>query len=232
MTGPCFILFVGCFASLAPISLPAQFSERREQMVRTQIADRGIRDTLVLKAMRLVERHAFVPQEYLREAYEDHPVPISYGQTISQPYIVALMTELLKLRPSHKVLEVGTGSGYQAAILAEIVDSVFTVEIVQPLAESSADRLKRLGYRKTLVKHADGYFGWETYAPFDAIIVTAAAEHIPPPLLQQLKEGGKMIIPVGHPFFVQDLVLVEKKGGDVTTRSIAPVRFVPLTRIK
>lgn len=199
-------------------------------MVEEQIADRGIKDGRVLQAMRKVPRHEFVPRERISDAYGDHPLPIGYGQTISQPYIVALMTELVRPQQHDKMLEVGAGSGYQAAVLAEIIDSVFTVEIVQPLASSADTRLKRLGYKNIWVKHADGYYGWPEHAPFDAIVVTAAAEHIPPPLIQQLKEGGRMIIPVGHPFFVQNLVLVEKKGGKITTRNIAPVRFVPLTR--
>lgn len=213
-------------------SVSQDYASQRERMVRAQIANRGIQDSLVLRAMMRVERHKFVPEDELDEAYGDHPVPIGYGQTISQPYIVALMTELLRLQKNHKVFEVGTGSGYQAAILAEIVDSVYTVEIVKPLAESASTRLKQLGYRGINVRHSDGYFGRPEQAPFDAIVVTAAAEHVPPPLIQQLKEGGRMVIPVGHPFFVQQLVLVEKRGGRITTRDIAPVRFVPLTRIE
>ncbi|HAL55979.1 MAG TPA: protein-L-isoaspartate O-methyltransferase [Bacteroidetes bacterium] len=199
-------------------------------MVRTQIQERDIADVTVLRAMQRVQRHEFVPPDLVPEAYEDRPLPIGYGQTISQPYIVALMTELLALKKHHKVLEIGTGSGYQAAVLAEIVDSVFTIEIVQALAGSAEQRLKRLGYDGINVRWADGYDGWQEHAPFDAVIVTAAAEHIPPPLLRQLKEGGRMVIPVGHPFFVQNLILVEKRAGKITTRTIAPVRFVPLTR--
>lgn len=208
------------------------FRQRRSTMVEEQIAERGIRDPLVLEAMRRVERHRFVPERYIGDAYEDSPLPIGYGQTISQPYIVALMTELLNLDRSDRVLEVGTGSGYQAAVLGEILDSVFTVEIIEELARSTADLLADLEYGNVHVLHADGYNGWIDHAPFDAIIVTAAAEHIPPPLIQQLKEGGRMVIPVGHPFFVQNLVLVEKQSGEVKTRNIAPVRFVPLTRMK
>lgn len=207
-----------------------EFEQRRITMVREQIQEQGIMDSAVLQSMRRVPRHQFVPSEILREAYMDRPLPIGYGQTISQPYIVALMTELLALKKSHRVLEIGTGSGYQAAVLAEIVDSVWTIEIVQPLAKSAEERLLRLGYGKVRVRWADGYYGWPERAPFDAIIVTAAAEHVPPPLVQQLRDGGRMVIPVGHPFFVQNLVLVEKRGGKITTRSIAPVRFVPLTR--
>jgi protein-L-isoaspartate(D-aspartate) O-methyltransferase len=207
-----------------------EFEERRLRMVQTQIAERDISDLAVLQAMRRAARHQFVPPDLVREAYEDRPLPIGYGQTISQPYIVALMTELLALKKGHKVLEIGTGSGYQAAVLAEIVDSVWTIEIVQPLAKSAEERLWRLGYGKVQVRWADGYYGWPEHAPFDAIIVTAAAEHIPPPLIQQLRDGGRMVIPIGHPFFVQNLVVVEKRAGKITTRSIAPVRFVPLTR--
>ena len=181
--------------------------------------------------MRSVPRHLFVPEDRRRQAYEDHPLPIGYGQTISQPYIVAYMTELIEPRASHRVLEIGTGSGYQAAVLAEIVDSVYTIEIVPELAESAAERLDRLGYDNVRVRQADGYFGWEEHAPFDAIVVTAAAEHIPPPLVAQLKDGGRMVIPVGSPFRTQTLMLVEKgRRGRVTTKSLAPVRFVPFRR--
>jgi protein-L-isoaspartate(D-aspartate) O-methyltransferase len=201
-------------------------------MVETQIRQRDVSDRDVLRAMQKVPRHEFVPEERRDQAYEDHPLPISYGQTISQPYIVAIMTELAEVRKGHRVLEIGTGSGYQAAILAEITDSVFTIEIVQELAYSAAARLKRLGYDKIKVRWADGYYGWSEKDVFDAIIVTAAAEHIPPPLIKQLKDGGKMIIPVGHQFFVQNLVLVEKRAGKITTRNLLPVRFVPLTRMK
>ena len=204
--------------------------EQRDRMVRTQIERRGIEDENVLRAMRTVPRHRFVPARYRQHAYEDRPLPIGYGQTISQPYIVAYMTELLQPQPGHRVLEVGTGSGYQAAILAEIVDSVYSVEIVPELADTVAHRLARLGYDKVTVKNADGYYGWKEHGPFDAIIVTAATEHVPPPLIEQLEEGGRMILPVGSPFFTQTLMLVEKTGGEITTRSLIPVRFVPFTR--
>jgi protein-L-isoaspartate(D-aspartate) O-methyltransferase len=205
-------------------------------MVKEQIAERGVKDSATLRAMEAVARHEFVPESYRNYAYEDGPLPIGYGQTISQPYIVALMTELANLSRDQrglskgkKALEIGTGSGYQAAVLAEIIDSVYTIEIVKELGESARERLTRLGYQKVNTKIGDGYFGWEEHAPFDAIIVTAAAEHIPPPLINQLKEGGRMVIPVGHPYFTQNLVLVEKKDGKVTSRDIIPVRFVPLT---
>lgn len=213
------------------------FSQDRHQklrydMVKYQIEDRGVKDKLVLEAMRKVKRHEFVPGKHLDDAYKDHPLPIGYGQTISQPYIVALMTELADVRPGEKVLEIGTGSGYQAAVLAEITDSVFTIEIVKELGESAKARNAKLGYKNTEVKIADGYYGWKEFAPFDAIIVTAAAEHIPPPLIEQLKDGGKMVIPVGHPYQVQNLMLVEKINGKIKSKNIIPVRFVPFTRGK
>lgn len=204
---------------------------RRQQMVTDQIAARGIRDQRVLTALRAVPRHEFVPDRLRASAYADGPLPIGFGQTISQPYIVALMTELLQLPPDAKVLEVGTGSGYQAAVLAELTDHVFTTEIIEPLATQAAERLKRLGYGNVQVRHADGFHGWKEHAPFDAIIVTAAADLVPPPLLDQLKPDGRMAIPVGGPFQQQWLVLVEKnQQGELRTRTIAAVAFVPLTR--
>jgi protein-L-isoaspartate(D-aspartate) O-methyltransferase len=199
-------------------------------MVREQIMKRGIEDQAVLGAMLALPRHLFVPEAHRDRAYGDHPLPIGHGQTISQPYIVAFMTELLELEPADHVLEVGTGTGYQAAVAALLVDSVFSVEIVPELAAEAADRLERLGYRDVEVRNADGYYGWEEHAPFDAIFVTAAAGHVPPPLVQQLAPGGRMAIPVGGPFQLQNLVLVEKAAdGTVTTRSVLPVQFVPLT---
>jgi protein-L-isoaspartate(D-aspartate) O-methyltransferase len=180
--------------------------------------------------MKKVSRHKFVPPNLLDRAYDDGPLPIGYGQTISQPYIVAYMTSVIDPKPDNIVLEIGTGSGYQAAVLAEIIDSVFTIEIVTELYRSSEKILKELGYKNVLCKNADGYYGWKKYAPFDAIIVTAAAEYIPPPLIEQLKDGGKMIIPVGSPFLNQTLILVEKNGVEITTTSLLPVRFVPFTR--
>jgi protein-L-isoaspartate(D-aspartate) O-methyltransferase len=167
-----------------------------------------------------------------RQAYTDGPLPIGYGQTISQPYIVAYMTEILQIQPQHKVLEIGTGSGYQAAVLAELTDRVHTIEIIPELAESVEKRLKKIGLSSVKVRQGDGYYGWPDAAPFDAIMVTAAAEFIPPPLLRQLREGGRMIIPVGSPFYVQHLMLVEKKRGEIITRSMMPVRFVPFRRSK
>jgi protein-L-isoaspartate(D-aspartate) O-methyltransferase len=212
-----------------PFVRQEKFSKLREEMVTDQIANRDVRDTKVLEAMRKVPRHLFVPENYVDAAYDDGPLPIGYGQTISQPYIVALMTELAGVSRSSRVLEVGTGSGYQAAVLAEIVDKVHTIEVIKELGDAARERLKTLGYANIEVRIGDGYYGWEEYAPFDAIIVTAAAEHVPPPLIRQLKEGGKIIIPIGHAFWVQDLVVVAKKGDRVTTKNIIPVRFVPLT---
>lgn len=206
------------------------FEKARISMVNGQIKSRGIKDENTLKAFLNVERHKFVPDRLINSSYSDRPLPIGYGQTISQPYIVAYMTEIIQPKPSDKVLEIGTGSGYQAAILAEIIEHVYTIEIVPQLAVSAEYLLKELGYKNISVKQGDGYFGWEEHAPFDAIVVTAAAEHIPPPLIEQLKDGGKMIIPVGSPFLTQHLMLVEKENGKIKTKSMMPVRFVPFTR--
>jgi len=206
-----------------------KYRVRREKMVQEQLIERGIRDEEVLKVLRNVPRHLFVSEELWEEAYEDRPLPIGQGQTISQPYIVGLMTELLEVRPDEVVLEVGTGSGYQAAILSELAARVYTIEIFRELGEKARDRLKRLGYDKVEVKIGDGYYGWEDHAPFDAIIVTAAINHIPPPLIQQLKPGGRMAIPVGNPFQTQNLMLVRKReNGDITIKNVLPVMFVPL----
>jgi protein-L-isoaspartate(D-aspartate) O-methyltransferase len=191
----------------------------------------GRPDPAVMRAMGAVRRHLFVPGLYINRAYDNRPLPIGHGQTISQPYIVALMSNLLALKPGSRALEVGTGSGYQAAVLAEMGMQVYSVEIIRPLAQSARDRMKTEGYDRVEINIGDGYFGWEEHAPFDGIIVTAAADHIPPPLLGQLKKGGRLVIPVGGPFSVQQLVLASKDAkGDVTTRQILPVRFVPLTR--
>ncbi|HEC23890.1 MAG TPA: protein-L-isoaspartate(D-aspartate) O-methyltransferase [Chloroflexi bacterium] len=209
---------------------PDPFADERQRMVDFTIVARGIKDPAVLQAMLDVPRHLFVPPEYIDQAYEDHPLPIGYGQTISQPYIVALMTESLELEPDDVVLEVGTGSGYQAAVLAEIVDQVYTIEIIGALAEQAAARLEELGYDNVEVRHADGYYGWEEHAPFDAIIVTAAPDHVPPPLRAQLADGGRMVIPVGPVGGYQELWLIERHGDEFTTTSLGGVRFVPLTR--
>jgi len=209
----------------------ADLSANYDPMVREQIESRGITNARVLAAMSKVPRHEFVPEHLADAAYEDHPLPIGYSQTISQPYIVALMTELLKLQPGAKVLEVGTGSGYQAAILAEVGAEVYSIEILEPLARTSAELLRRLGYENVQVKQGDGYLGWSQHAPYDAIVVTAAADHVPPPLVEQLKPGGRLVIPVGDGQDQQSLLLVEKStDGGVTTRDVAPVMFVPLTR--
>ena len=210
--------------------LVISFESKRNDMVNKQIEGREVTDSATLNSMRKVERHLFVPKDQVNFAYDDRPLPIGYGQTISQPYIVGYMTELIKLKKSYKVLEIGTGSGYQAAVLAEIIDSVFTIEIIPELGSSAKERLEQLGYMNVKVKIGDGYYGIEENAPFDAIIVTAASEYIPPPLLEQLKDGGRMIIPIGSPFMVQMLMLVEKKGNEITTENMLPVRFVPFRR--
>jgi protein-L-isoaspartate(D-aspartate) O-methyltransferase len=225
-------LFVCASILLFSLSAPAgdDYQSEREAMVRTQIAERGIKDRATLQAMRAVPRHLFVPPYLAGNAYEDRPLPIGYGQTISQPYIVAYMTELIRPQAGHKVLEIGAGSGYQAAVLAEIVKQVYTIEIVPELGNAVRERLKQQKYRNVAVRVADGYDGWPEQAPFDAIVVTAAADYIPPPLIRQLKDGGRMVIPVGSPFLVQTLMLVEKDKGGVKTTSLLPVRFVPFRR--
>lgn len=220
------------FILIIPAYLPAadRFQEQRQTMVSRDIKGRGIRDTQVLAAMAKIPRHLLVGERYRNDAYSDHPLPIGEGQTISQPYVVALMTEALKLGRGDRVLEIGTGSGYQAAVLAEIVKEVRSIEIRQGLARSAAARLKELGYANVTVKYADGYFGWEEHAPYDAIIITAAANHIPPPLIKQLKEGGRLILPLGSTVFYQTLTLVTKlKGGELDVRQLDPVTFVPMT---
>ncbi len=205
------------------------FFPYREYMVRTHIRPRGISDPQVLNAMLNVPRHKFVPRDYQEQSYADRPLPIGYGQTISQPYIVALMTQLLELEEGDKVLEVGTGSGYQAAVLAEIVDEVYTVEIIPELAAAAAERLKRLGYTQVQAANRDGYYGWEEYAPFDAIIVTCAPDHVPQPLLQQLKDGGRLVIPVGFPGAYQTLWQITRQGDQFLSKNWGGVTFVPLT---
>lgn len=201
----------------------------REDMVASQVEARDVSDERVLAAMRRVPRHEFVPDAAKSRAYADMPLAIGHGQTISQPYIVGFMTEMLNLEPGARVLEVGTGSAYQAAILGDIVREVVSIEIIEPLARSAAERLDRLGYRNITVLHGDGYYGYEQAAPFDAIIVTAAASHVPPPLVKQLKPGGRIAIPVGRGW-TQNLLLVEKdEHGETSTRNLMAVRFVPLT---
>jgi protein-L-isoaspartate(D-aspartate) O-methyltransferase len=203
----------------------------RAQMVERQIAARDVRDGRVLAAMRAVPRHLFVAPEQAPRAYEDRPLSIGHGQTISQPYIVALMTELVRPTPTDRALEVGTGSGYQAAVLAQLVSHVYTIEIVPALARESEARLKNLGCKNVTVRAGDGYGGWPEHAPFDVIVVTAAPDRVPEPLLQQLKPGGRLAVPVGTPFSIQELQLIEKEAsGKLRTTRVAPVQFVPLQR--
>ena len=215
------------------------YSRQREQMVRVIEADvsatsvylsKEVLDSRVMRALNTVPRHALVPASQRQYAYLNRPLAIGYGQTISQPYVVAIMTDLLNPRPEHKILEIGTGSGYQAAILSQLVRKVYTIEIIEALGKRARKDLGKLGYNNIQVQIGDGYYGWEQHAPFDGIVVTAAASHIPPPLIQQLKSGGRMIIPVGSRFLTQQLLLVTKNDeGKVTTQQILPVRFVPLT---
>ena len=206
------------------------FQEQRRTMVVRDIQGRGVQDRQVIAAMGKVPRHLLVDERQRQDAYADHPLPIGEGQTISQPYVVALMTEALKLKPTDRVLEIGTGSGYQAAVLAEIVKEVYSIEIRKTLAERATARLKELGYTPVRVRYGDGYFGWEEHAPFDAIIITAAVNHIPPPLIRQLKAGGRMILPLGSTVFYQTLTLVTKgRGGELDVRQLDPVAFVPMT---
>ncbi|MFB0527687.1 MAG: protein-L-isoaspartate(D-aspartate) O-methyltransferase [bacterium] len=224
----CLTILNGCRKKEAGVNYK-NLEKERKAMVVEQIEERGIRDKRVLEAMDKVPRHEFVPEKYRAFAYEDSPLPIGEGQTISQPYIVALMTECLNLEGDEKVLEVGTGSGYQAAILSELSKEVYTIEILEPLAERAEELLQKLGYRNVKVKCGDGYLGWEEYAPFDGIVVTCAPDHIPQPLIDQLAEDGRMVIPLGDVHFLQVLKLIEKKEGKVTVRNVTPVRFVPMT---
>jgi protein-L-isoaspartate(D-aspartate) O-methyltransferase len=205
----------------------SRFARARESMVATQIEARGVRDEKTLAAMRAVRRHEFVPAAAAQQAYEDYPLPIGHGQTISQPYIVGFMTEALGLRGGERVLEVGTGSGYQAAVLSRIASQVYSIEIVAPLAAESAERLGRLGYANVHVRAGDGYLGWPEEAPFDAIIVTAAAPYVPEPLKRQLRDGGRLILPLGDD--VQELVVLTRRGESFVERRVLPVRFVPMT---
>jgi protein-L-isoaspartate(D-aspartate) O-methyltransferase len=228
------LILIFFFAMMWENSFPQndRFIDARNEMVQTQILERGISNSKVLRAMRKVPRHLFVPAEYQNDAYGDYPLPIGYGQTISQPYIVAYMTEAVLPDKKKKVLEIGTGSGYQAAVLAEIADTVYTIEIVNELAAESSARLKKLGYNNIVVKAGDGYYGWSEHSPFDIIIVTAAAEEIPQPLIDQLAENGRLVIPVGKSFDLQDLILLVKKNGKLEKKRLAPVRFVPFRRSK
>ncbi len=215
---------LACAAEPSDAEAPAR---QRERMVAQQIESRGVKDSRTLAAMRKVPRHLFVAPASAAEAYDDHPLPIGHGQTISQPYIVAFMTEALRLRGGETVLEVGTGSGYQAAVLAEIAARVYTIEIVEALATEASERLARLGYATVTVRAGDGYLGWPEIAPFDAIMVTAAAPKVPEPLKQQLKDGGRLILPIGEEF--QELVVLTRRGSDFVEERVLPVRFVPMT---
>jgi len=219
------LLAVGCDGLQPPV---VDLSRQRERMVKEQLMPRGIHEERVLAAMAKVPREEFVP-EYLRAAsYADQPLPIGYDQTISQPFIVAFMTEQLRPQRADRVLEIGTGSGYQAAILGELVAEVYSIEIIEPLARTAEATLQRLGYKNVHVKVGDGYKGWPEHAPFDIVIVTCAPDHVPPALADQLKEGGRMIIPVGGPGD-QELYLLEKEHGTLRRRAVSPVRFVPMT---
>jgi protein-L-isoaspartate(D-aspartate) O-methyltransferase len=215
----------GCGQKPAPV---VDLASERQHMVQEQLMPRGIHEERVLAAMAKVPREEFVPREARFAAYTDQPLPIGYGQTISQPFVVAFMTEQLQLKRNDRVLEIGTGSGYQAAILAELAAEVYTIEIIEPLAKKAEATLKRLGYKNVHVKAGDGYKGWPENAPFDAVIVTCAPDHVPQPLVDQMKEGGRMIIPVGG-LGEQELYLLEKKNGQLEKRAVLPVRFVPMT---
>ena len=208
---------------------PSHFIQARQRMVATQIAGRGIRDPAVLAAMAEVPRHLFIPTNLRKNAYADHPVPIGEGQTISQPYIVALMTEILGVSAQQRILEIGTGSGYQAAVLAKLAGQVYSLEIKPGLHRRATELLEALKFDNIRTRRADGYFGWPQAAPFDGIMITAAVDHIPPPLLLQLKDGGKLVLPLGSPFGVQNLVRVTRQGQDHTVEQICGVLFVPMT---
>ena len=233
------MLYAASTSSGAPVPGVDPYATARRAMLEEIAADvrltsealnKQALDPRVLEAMATVPRHELVPDEQRGVAYENRPLPIGHGQTISQPYIVAIMTDLLKFEPGQRALEIGTGSGYQAAILSKLGGEVYTIEIIEELGEQARRNLEQLGYKNIEVRIGDGYYGWKEHAPFDAIVVTAAASHIPPPLIKQLKNGGRMVIPVGSRFMVQQLLLVEKDAaGKVTTRQILPVRFVPLT---
>ncbi|CAB1057437.1 Protein-L-isoaspartate O-methyltransferase (EC [Olavius sp. associated proteobacterium Delta 1] len=232
------ILLFLCLLIFLPASLVAdvvpdspKYKAAREKLVEFDIKGRGISDPQVLAAMRSVLRHCFVPKRILSSAYADTALPIGAGQTISQPYVVALMTASLELNPTQRVLEIGTGSGYQAAVLAAVVKEVYSIEIKEKLHKSSTRLLKTLGYSNIFTHHGDGYFGWENAAPFDAIMITAAVNHIPPPLLKQLKDGGRLILPLGNPFSFQNLTLVTRQGDKYITRQITGVLFVPMTGV-
>ena len=221
-------LLLPLMASSGMFGEEKQYLQARRQMVEQDIRRRGVSDRSVLDAMGKVPRHVLVEPRMRDQAYADHPLPIGEGQTVSQPYVVALMTEMLKLKPGDRVLEIGTGSGYQAAVLAEIVQEVYSIEIRKQLAQRAEQALQGLGYRNVKVKQGDGYFGWEEHAPFDAIIITASANHIPPPLIRQLKEGGRLIIPLGRTVYYQVLTLGTKRKGELDVEQFGDVAFVPM----
>ncbi len=225
----CILIFCFTQACIENSNESDKYKKLRNLMVVEQIESRGIKNKRVLKAMRTVPRHLFVPESLRNLSYIDRPLPIGEEQTISQPYIVALMTELIEPEKNDRILEIGTGSGYQAAVLAEFCKEVYTIEIIESLANSAEMRLKSMGYENIKVRHGDGFQGWEKHAPFNGIIVTAAPEKVPPPLLEQLAEGGRMIIPVGSQWMWQELYLIKKIKGKIIKEKIAPVRFVPMT---
>jgi protein-L-isoaspartate(D-aspartate) O-methyltransferase len=224
-----FFVFFTLQQALTSFAAGDAYTQKRQQMVEQDIRGRGVKDPVVLRVMNTVPRHLFVNASVRSQAYADHPLPIGEGQTISQPYVVALMTEALQLKPGDRVLEIGTGSGYQAAVLAGIVQEVYTIEIRKTLAGEAEKTLADLGYRNVTVKFGEGYFGWEEHAPFDAIIITAAANHIPPLLIKQLKEGGRLIVPLGSTVYYQMLTLATKRKGELDVEQICPVAFVPMT---
>jgi len=224
-----FLLLLPWCSLLADGADSPETARARDRMVREQIEARGISQPEVLAALRSVPRHRFVPEHLLLSAYSDHPLPIGEGQTISQPYIVALMTDVIQTKPSDRVLEIGTGSGYQAAVLSGLVARVYTIEIKEQLYSDAHNLLSMLGYKNIVCRHGDGYFGWPDAAPFDAIMITAAVDHIPPPLVKQLKDGGRLVLPLGSPFGYQNLVLLTKQGDDVSVKQITGVLFVPMT---
>ena len=233
------VLMIHAATGSCPAYADEKYVAARQQLVKTieddvkqtsQELNKAALDPRVMNAMRQVPRHEFVPETEQAYAYENRPLPIGHGQTISQPYIVAIMTDMLNLKPDSKVLELGTGSGYQAAILAELAGKVYTIEIVEALGLQAKQRLQKLGYKNVITKIGDGYYGWEEHAPFDTIIVTAAASHIPPPLIKQLKPGGRMVIPVGSRFMLQQLLIVDKQDdGKIVSKQVMPVLFVPVT---
>jgi protein-L-isoaspartate(D-aspartate) O-methyltransferase len=224
-----FVLFFISVTMADTASESPEFKKARNQLVQKHIKAKGISDSRVLAAMQAVPRHKFVPQDLLSVAYADRPLPIGEGQTISQPYVVALMTQILQLSTDDRVLEIGTGSGYQAAVLAKVAGTVYSIEIKEKLYRRASKTLKSLGYGNVKTRHGDGYYGWPQAAPFDAVMITAAVDHIPPPLLKQLKEGGKLALPLGNPFSYQNLVLVTKQGDDLIVKQITGVLFVPMT---